>query len=31
MEMSEEQILDVVVRQPIMVPVGALQGTMRCK
>jgi hypothetical protein len=29
--MSEEQILDVVVRQPIMVPIGALQGTMRCK
>jgi hypothetical protein len=29
--MEEEQILDVVVKKPIMVPIGSLQGTMRCK
>jgi hypothetical protein len=29
--MEEEQILDVVIKKPIMVPIGSLQGTMRCK
>jgi hypothetical protein len=29
--MEEEQIMDAVIKKPIMVPIGSLQGTFRAK